>query len=713
MSSDGVEPKPEPHVVETSPNGRWSRLNEVLGRGAYKTVYKAFDEEEGIEVAWNQVRACDFVTTQRDEDRLYAEVQLLRSLNHTSLMKFYDEWLDKKTYTINFITELFTSGTLRQYRQKHKKLDENVIKRWGKQILQGLLYMHGHPFPIIHRDLKCDNIFINGTTGQVKIGDLGLATLQSNTSAPRSVLGTPEFMAPELYDEHYDEKVDIYAFGMCMLELATLEYPYCECKNAAQVYKKVTKGLPPASLEKVEDPALKEFINVCLDRDKERRPSAARLLKHPFLQNLQDDGENGEVAEGEARGGLANGAIAHSSAPALTQLSAVAQQQTTSVSSFDSGELMGPMDGVPGTGTAVDEPESGEDSLHARQSRSWRSRGRKHSMNDISSAFTSQSPPSELSAGVTGSSPRGRRLSGNHRRAPSFGTSFGLAAPIGNDVFQIISTPGSGSKFQVVVSGDNGETGEDRLVELEISLLLPEGELVVSPVDGKPIRKFCSFPAEPYEEDYSDLVDEFLESIGISMEDDAERTEAVTEMRNNLLNATRGAIMQMSGGLFLAVSPRLAPHLAGGSPMRQVASAGDAEETPQVMERLPSHTTMPGGLTTVTSPIADAMLRQPSTGGGDVGVGSLTGAASFRARKVMPRQDSSQNYDAAARAAVLEVEAEKVVRHSAEKDRAAWAELDRMASLGFATDSLSAPVLISDNARSEELLIGTDRKSVV
>lgn len=72
---------------------------------------------------------------------------------------------------------------------KHKNLDVNVIKRWGKQILQGLLYLHGHPFPIIHRDLKCDNIFINGTTGQVKIGDLGLATLQSNASAPRSVLG--------------------------------------------------------------------------------------------------------------------------------------------------------------------------------------------------------------------------------------------------------------------------------------------------------------------------------------------------------------------------------------------------------------------------------------------------------------------------------------------------------------------------------------------
>lgn len=53
-------------------------------------------------------------------------------------------------------------------------------------------------------------------------------------------LGTPEFMAPELYEEEYNELVDIYAFGMCLLELVTVEYPYVECTNAAQIYKKVT-----------------------------------------------------------------------------------------------------------------------------------------------------------------------------------------------------------------------------------------------------------------------------------------------------------------------------------------------------------------------------------------------------------------------------------------------------------------------------------------
>lgn len=53
-------------------------------------------------------------------------------------------------------------------------------------------------------------------------------------------LGTPEFMAPELYEEKYNELVDVYSFGMCMLEMVTFDYPYSECKNPAQIYKKVS-----------------------------------------------------------------------------------------------------------------------------------------------------------------------------------------------------------------------------------------------------------------------------------------------------------------------------------------------------------------------------------------------------------------------------------------------------------------------------------------
>lgn len=272
----------DPECVERDPSGRYVRFSEVLGKGAFKTVYKAFDEVEGIELAWNRVKIDDVVKSPEGLEKLYSEVHLLKSLKHENIVKLYDSWVDDKKKTVNMITELFTSGNLRQYRRIYKNVNMKALKNWARQILQGLVHLHSHNPPIIHRDLKCDNIFINGNHGEVKIGDLGLATVMQQPSA-RSVIGTPEFMAPELYEEEYNELVDIYAFGMCMLEMVTFEYPYSECKNPAQIYKKVTSGIKPASLRKVKYPQMKEFIEKCLVPEKERL-SAKELLKDPFLQ---------------------------------------------------------------------------------------------------------------------------------------------------------------------------------------------------------------------------------------------------------------------------------------------------------------------------------------------------------------------------------------------------------------------------------------------
>ncbi|KAG8661976.1 serine/threonine-protein kinase WNK8 isoform X2 [Manihot esculenta] len=260
---------------------RKTRLVDTFG-------YKAFDEVDGIEVAWNQVSIEDVLQSADQLERLYSEVHLLKSLKHENIMKFYNSWVDDKKKTINMITELFTSGSLRQYRKKHKNVDIKAIKSWARQILQGLQHMHNHSPPIIHRDLKCDNIFVNGNNGEVKIGDLGLATVMQQPTA-RSVIGTPEFMAPELYDEEYTELVDIYSFGMCILEMVTCEYPYSECKNPAQIYKKVITGIKPASLGKVGDPQVKQFIEKCLVPVSMRLP-ATELLKDPFLatENSKD-----------------------------------------------------------------------------------------------------------------------------------------------------------------------------------------------------------------------------------------------------------------------------------------------------------------------------------------------------------------------------------------------------------------------------------------
>eukprot|EP00210_Caulerpa_lentillifera_P001084 g1045.t1 len=278
-----------PESVESDPSKRYWRFEDILGSGACKTVFKAFDSSEGIEVAWNKVGLGSAAALNQDsilKKRLYSEIHVLKRLQHKHIMTFHDYWLDNKTNTLNFITELFTHGSLKRFRAKHKHLELQVLKKWAWQILQGLVYLHGHEPPIIHRDLKCDNIFINGVTGDLKIGDLGLATLWKGL-APLSVIGTPEFMAPEFYDEKYDEKVDVYAFGMLLLELVSMDYPYCECTNPASIYKKVSQGVYPASFQKIKHPELKEFIELCIAHEPCQRPEARQLLKHRFFNSIR------------------------------------------------------------------------------------------------------------------------------------------------------------------------------------------------------------------------------------------------------------------------------------------------------------------------------------------------------------------------------------------------------------------------------------------
>ncbi|XXG76175.1 hypothetical protein AAC387_Pa08g0586 [Persea americana] len=282
-SDEDAEP-----FVEIDPTGRYGRYADMLGSGSVKKVYRGFDQVEGIEVAWNQVRLRSFSDDGTMIGRLYAEVRLLRSMKHENIIELYNMWTDEETQTLNFITEVCTSGNLREYRNKHRHVSLKAVKKWSKQILMGLEYLHTHEPCIIHRDLNCSNIFINGNVGQVKIGDLGLAAIVGKSHAAHSILGTPEFMAPELYEEEYTELVDIYSFGMCVLEMVTLEIPYSECDSIAKIYRKVTAGVRPQAMNKVKDPEVWAFIERCLAQPR-ARPSASQLLRDAFFDSLKED----------------------------------------------------------------------------------------------------------------------------------------------------------------------------------------------------------------------------------------------------------------------------------------------------------------------------------------------------------------------------------------------------------------------------------------
>ncbi|XP_042801385.1 serine/threonine-protein kinase WNK1 isoform X4 [Panthera leo] len=320
----------ETKAVGMSNDGRFLKFDIEIGRGSFKTVYKGLDTETTVEVAWCELQ--DRKLTKSERQRFKEEAEMLKGLQHPNIVRFYDSWEStvKGKKCIVLVTELMTSGTLKTYLKRFKVMKIKVLRSWCRQILKGLQFLHTRTPPIIHRDLKCDNIFITGPTGSVKIGDLGLATLK-RASFAKSVIGTPEFMAPEMYEEKYDESVDVYAFGMCMLEMATSEYPYSECQNAAQIYRRVTscilpfvmdftkkdfcsvfvivnshccccpqkdcvnEGVKPASFDKVAIPEVKEIIEGCIRQNKDERYSIKDLLNHAFFQ--EETGVRVELAE--------------------------------------------------------------------------------------------------------------------------------------------------------------------------------------------------------------------------------------------------------------------------------------------------------------------------------------------------------------------------------------------------------------------------------
>lgn len=225
--------------------------------------------------------------------KLVEEMSAGLSLDHQHVIKSYQCWEDPSSKCINMITEFFTSGNLRDYRQRHKAVDIKAVKKWARQILQGLTYLHQRHPPVVHGDLRLDKIYVNGHSGEIKIGDLGLSVLVPKRFAPGVMPeGDPS--------NQYTRAVDIFAFGLVVLELVTA--------------KKMDRSNTAWSmlLDGVGDQSARQFIEKCL-APIEERPSAGELLKDPFLQAAPKNvaGSTASSAAGTAGGGAgASGGIA-------------------------------------------------------------------------------------------------------------------------------------------------------------------------------------------------------------------------------------------------------------------------------------------------------------------------------------------------------------------------------------------------------------------
>lgn len=109
-------------VLETDPEERYYCYRELVGRGKFKSCHKAFDSQIGIDVAWSKIAAENFHLSENQLHGIISDIQKGLDLDHPNIIKCFKCWEDPQSHCINLITELFTSGNLRQYRNLHKHL---------------------------------------------------------------------------------------------------------------------------------------------------------------------------------------------------------------------------------------------------------------------------------------------------------------------------------------------------------------------------------------------------------------------------------------------------------------------------------------------------------------------------------------------------------------------------------------------------------------
>ncbi|KAL5972231.1 Serine/threonine-protein kinase WNK1 [Taenia solium] len=305
-----AEQEAKQKVIGVSKCGRWLKNSIKIGEGGYKFVYRGYDREEARTVAWCEFKH-EHVDTKEKRQIMFRETEIMLKMNHPHIVRCFDvfrEWRNEETAEnpleekgLVIIQELMSEGTLRQVIRKNYLDGQCILKfqlltHWWHQIVDALRYMHHRlETPIIHRDLKSDNCFLYGDSDEeylnVKVGDFGLATQhQSHVLLVIQLFincllsGTVGFMAPEIFDEMYDEKVDIYAFGMLMLEVMTNRAPYDECATLFDAAAKTMSGQGPEIMQQITNSNLSVLISACIHPLACFRPTAEELYCHPLFQ---------------------------------------------------------------------------------------------------------------------------------------------------------------------------------------------------------------------------------------------------------------------------------------------------------------------------------------------------------------------------------------------------------------------------------------------
>eukprot|EP00339_Tiarina_fusa_P010150 CAMPEP_0117038668 /NCGR_PEP_ID=MMETSP0472-20121206/27192_1 /TAXON_ID=693140 ORGANISM="Tiarina fusus, Strain LIS" /NCGR_SAMPLE_ID=MMETSP0472 /ASSEMBLY_ACC=CAM_ASM_000603 /LENGTH=464 /DNA_ID=CAMNT_0004748955 /DNA_START=19 /DNA_END=1413 /DNA_ORIENTATION=- len=263
-------------VDKENPNTLYANFVHI-GSGAAGEVYSAVQKSTGSSVAIKKMKMDPDIIAL-----LPAEISIMKKCDHKNIVTYYGSYMiDRDSLWV--VMELMAGGCLTDLVQHQSiKLPENVIAYIMRESLAGLAYLHQRH--IIHRDIKSDNVLL-GKNGEVKVADFGYAAqLIKSANARKTVCGTPYWMAPELIQGHeYTQKVDIWSLGVMMVECAEKDPPYYEEDPVRALFRIVTEGLPPLKQPGRWSNDFKDFHKQITTVDPNSRPTAAQLLRHPFI----------------------------------------------------------------------------------------------------------------------------------------------------------------------------------------------------------------------------------------------------------------------------------------------------------------------------------------------------------------------------------------------------------------------------------------------
>eukprot|EP01060_Flectonema_neradi_P021828 TRINITY_DN2984_c0_g2_i1.p1 TRINITY_DN2984_c0_g2~~TRINITY_DN2984_c0_g2_i1.p1 ORF type:complete len:718 (+),score=117.00 TRINITY_DN2984_c0_g2_i1:83-2155(+) len=261
----------------------------VIGKGSYGQAVVVKRKSDGVVLVMKEVRLQGLSKEERREAR--AECELLSRLKHPNIIQYIEHFEQRQVLYIvmEYAEKGDMDGMLKRYAQKQarvlggygKGLPQEQALHYFTQICMGMRYLHEKK--ILHRDIKCANIFLTASN-VVKIGDFGISTILRNTFAlARTVCGTPYYFSPELCQNRpYNNKSDVWAIGCVFYELLTLRHPF-DGQNMKQLMQRIIKGTP-SPVSTTYEKEVRDLVSQMLSKNDKSRPNMGQVLGTPVMR---------------------------------------------------------------------------------------------------------------------------------------------------------------------------------------------------------------------------------------------------------------------------------------------------------------------------------------------------------------------------------------------------------------------------------------------